>query len=613
MPQPVPISHLLPTLYSRVIQQNSSPMRTMDVLLSFPQPSFKHDPLPDPASHFRLLEILDDHDDDRSQTSHIKCELTTWPADPDTLPSYHAISYTWGEHDSNIIIRVNGKPFPVRTNCEFVLRQARRHGQSRYYWVDAICIDQSNLDEKSKQVVMMGNIYRRAAHVLACVGDHAQDSLFFCKTLRQSLPAGQGKRWIFNNRGELSWRFRLGHRSATSRRLLLAAARFAMRPYFTRLWILQELHNAQDVSFLCGMEALPRDDVRLMLSDLHHVLPYGTKRALVLWPPAQDQEGPLTNMLGLLTRIWGLRRIMPQELFTSWSYRDYLELSGKVFKSLQVTKDYAHVYSTWKLLDIASCLKCADKKDKVYGIISIIDWGDVAATTPDYAQTEFEVAVDFIHALTKLEEALREDICLQDASFLTTENLNLKNRSCGVADALRARRGNPERAIMRTEMPLDAPLLSSSRYAVGWCLSADCLDQRRPDYSIWSPMGHGSRDIYLPRWARPGDWVIQVRGYAFGWFGQKDCPVLVVMREMADALRGPLIGRGFGSIDGTGLTTAKFQIHWDAEDLVILCLTVNDPSTMGQGSDDWLESFLDVSICRQQTPGSSYAIRRNDV
>lgn len=82
---------------------------------------------------------------------------------------------------------------------------------------------------------------------------------------------------------------------------------------------------------------------------------------------------------------------------------------------------------------------------------------------------------------------------------------------------------------------------------------------------------------------------------------------------MADTLRGPLIGRGFGSIAGTGLTTAKFQIHWDAEDLVILCLTVNDPSTMGQGSDDWLESFLDVSICRQQTPGSSYAIRRNDV
>lgn len=76
------------------------------------------------------------------------------------------------------------------TNCEFVLRQAHWHGQCRYYWVDAICIDQSNLDEKSKQVVIMANIYKRAAHVLAYVGDHADDSLFLCTTLRQSLSAG---------------------------------------------------------------------------------------------------------------------------------------------------------------------------------------------------------------------------------------------------------------------------------------------------------------------------------------------------------------------------------------------------------------------------------------
>lgn len=578
----------------------------MDIPFSCLQQSFKHDPLPDPAKSLRLLEILND---DISQPSTIRCRPTTWTVDLDTLPSYHAISYTWGEHESNTFIRVNGKPFLVRRNCDFVLRQARWHRQSRYYWVDSICIDQSNLGEKSKQVVMMGDIYKRAAHVLSCVGDHAEDSLFFCKTLRQYLPAGQRKRWGFNSAGELSWRLRLFHRSATTRRLLLAAARFAMRPYFTRLWILQELHNAQDVSFLCGMEALPRDDVRLMFSYLHHIIPYHTK----LWPSTQEHEGHSICIGRFLKRLWGLRRIMPQELFTSWSYQGYLELSGKVFKSLQITKACAHVYSTWKLLDIASCLQCADKKDKVYGIISIIAWGDVAAITPDYTQTEFRIAVDFIHALANLEETSQEDICLQDASFLTTENLNLKTKSSGVLDAINARRGNPEKAVKRAAMRLDAPLLSSSRYAVGWRLSHDCLDQSRSDYAIWSPTSHGNREIYLPRWVRPGDWVIQVKGYAFGWFGRRDCPVLLVMRELADTLRGPLIGHGFGSIDDTALTPTKFQIHWDAEDLVILCLTVNDPSTMGGESDDWLEDFLAVGICKQETPGSSYAIRRNDV
>lgn len=119
MPQPIPIPHLLPTLYFAVDParhlinaDNEWPPFMPTALL------FKHDPLPDPASHLRLLEIL--------QTSSIKCKLTTRPADPDNLPSYHAISYTWAEHDSNTIIWFNGKPFPVRTNCEFVLRHLSR-------------------------------------------------------------------------------------------------------------------------------------------------------------------------------------------------------------------------------------------------------------------------------------------------------------------------------------------------------------------------------------------------------------------------------------------------------------------------------------------------------
>lgn len=104
-------------------------------------------------------------------------------------------------------------------------------------------------------------------------------------------------------------------------------------------------------------------------------------------------------------------------------------------------------------------------------------------------------------------------------------------------------------------------------------------------------MGHGSRDIYIPRWARPGDWVIQVRGYAFGWFGEKDCPVLLVMREMADTLREPLIGHGFGSLDETELATTKFQIHWDAEDLVGLCLTSMNQAPWAQGRMIGLNPF----------------------
>lgn len=558
---------------------------------------FKHDTLPDTAKHIRLLEILDDN---YSKAIQVACRLTTWPAN--SVPPYHAISYTWGEAESNTAILINDKPFSVRTNCEFVLKQARRHGQSRYYWVDAVCINQKNLEEKSKQVLMMGSIYKEARHVLACVGDHADDSLFFCQTLRRFLPVGEKKKWLFRREGKLSLRFRLGHRSSTTRRLLLAAARFAMRPYFTRLWILQELHNAREVSFLCGMEALPKDGVRFMLSDLNHFIPYGAR------------ERSLTFIERLLMRLWIVRRIAPQNYFMSWSFLDYLQLAGNVFKSLQITKAYAHAFSTWSLLDIASCLQCADKRDKVFGLLSIITWGDVPAMIPDYTQTEFEIAVDFIRALVELEETSKEDICLQDICFLTTGNLGLNNWSHGVGGALKARRGKPEEALVGAqEMRLDAPLLSGWTYAAGWCLLDEHLDRSHSEYCIWNPPGNEDRDVYLPRWTRQGDWVIEVRGHVFGWFGTFECPALLLMRDIGHSQRGPFVGHGFGSTKGTELAPTKFQIHWDAEDLVVLCLTMNSPGKIGKGWDDWLEDFLNAGVCRQETPGSSYAIRWNDI
>lgn len=85
----------------------------------------------------------------------------------DSAPPYHAISYTWGDPGLTARVTVKGRRMEVRQNCEYVLRQACWHGggggggsTSRSYWVDAICIDQGNLEEKGRQVAMMGGIYQ---------------------------------------------------------------------------------------------------------------------------------------------------------------------------------------------------------------------------------------------------------------------------------------------------------------------------------------------------------------------------------------------------------------------------------------------------------------------
>lgn len=133
-----------------------------------PRPIFKHDPLPEHTSYFRLLHIVRG---DFGQ--HVECEISAWPIND--APPYYAISYTWGDPADTTEITVNGRPLVVRRNCEYVLQQAFASKTSQYFWVDAICIDQT-AEEKNHQVALMGEIYSGAEHVLACVGPHENDS-----------------------------------------------------------------------------------------------------------------------------------------------------------------------------------------------------------------------------------------------------------------------------------------------------------------------------------------------------------------------------------------------------------------------------------------------------
>ncbi|KAH8729126.1 heterokaryon incompatibility protein-domain-containing protein, partial [Phaeosphaeriaceae sp. PMI808] len=124
---------------------------------------FKHNPLPDSTTHMRLLEIAEGNFD-----QHVACKLSVWPMN--AVPSYLAISYTWGPTDPPAIITINEKQLEVRQNCEYVLQQAFSSKASQYFWVDALCIDQTSNEEKNDQVAMMGQIYNQAEHVFACVG-----------------------------------------------------------------------------------------------------------------------------------------------------------------------------------------------------------------------------------------------------------------------------------------------------------------------------------------------------------------------------------------------------------------------------------------------------------
>jgi hypothetical protein len=97
----------------------------------------------------------------------------------DDAPEYEALSYVWGDTSRTRRtmawygndIEINGHDIDVTFNLERILRRVRHVDRIRTLWVDAICIDQSNIDERGHQVAFMGLIFEHARTVLICIGD----------------------------------------------------------------------------------------------------------------------------------------------------------------------------------------------------------------------------------------------------------------------------------------------------------------------------------------------------------------------------------------------------------------------------------------------------------
>lgn len=75
-------------------------------------------------------------------------------------PDYEALSYVWGDSLLKYKILVNGVLYPITTNLYLALRRLRCVDAARTIWVDAVCINQADTEEKTRQVSIRGEIYK---------------------------------------------------------------------------------------------------------------------------------------------------------------------------------------------------------------------------------------------------------------------------------------------------------------------------------------------------------------------------------------------------------------------------------------------------------------------
>lgn len=84
---------------------------------------------------------------------------------------YEALSYVWGNPHDRVLITVNGLYLSITRNLHKALIRLRNSTFDRVLWVDAICIDQTNLEERASQVQLMAEIYASASQVLIWLGE----------------------------------------------------------------------------------------------------------------------------------------------------------------------------------------------------------------------------------------------------------------------------------------------------------------------------------------------------------------------------------------------------------------------------------------------------------
>ncbi|KAL0930042.1 ankyrin repeat and SAM domain containing protein 6 [Colletotrichum truncatum] len=172
-----------------------------------------------------------------------------------SLIPYEALSYCWGDSTRlRHTVAVDGKVLFVTENLLDALKNLRRDYEDRILWVDALCIDQSNIRERGHQVECMGKVYEYADSVLCWLGhvEHTTSHLItLFQRFKRNVPQVAWENWpLHDSRWSHTWEQTLSGQPNHDYPSLLR--RLMANEWFSRVWILQEVANAGKASLGCS-------------------------------------------------------------------------------------------------------------------------------------------------------------------------------------------------------------------------------------------------------------------------------------------------------------------------------------------------------------------------
>ncbi|KAK7949047.1 heterokaryon incompatibility protein-domain-containing protein [Apiospora aurea] len=387
-------------------------------------------PLEDASRQIRLVSI---EPADSAAPDTIVCRTETFQFEGDDLPPYKALSYQWGFVPGTSPIVLNGRFLAITNNLFWALEQFRGDTAIQRLWIDALCIDQNNLDEKGRQIPLMGRIFAHADEVLVWLMggvDHIdRENLvdYFENWIGAAISAqGNPSADSPNNDQQPLSPCRAGSlfRAVTLRpdvfRAAISAPFDIQRwrelhwllhcPYWKRIWIIQEIMLAKKARCYWGDASF----------DLSTFLAIPAVLKLLAGPEFPLSVQPREERKIAEGAFFRHSRIPPAIAKLSSLY------GTKVTSGLSM--------SLADVVDLAGGSEATDARDRVYGLLGLVDPQDTIE--PDYNLTAAETYTRF--ATVEIGRTNSLDVCFLSCGLVDRKTPDLPTWVPDLANTKRA-------------------------------------------------------------------------------------------------------------------------------------------------------------------------------
>lgn len=281
---------------------------------------------------------------------------------------YCAVSYAWGEpkFSENLEIKCEGETSYLRItpNVNDLLRRLRTCYRQNHLWIDAICINQADEDEKSRQIPVMGRVFEEAKVVYIWLGDndpmtrkifefiHKASRLCEVEKVKMSSQMAKLMKEVFGGNDSLYG--------------LRCLSDFSDRSWFSRRWIIQEACLSQHAIIHWGSYSIPLPSLVLAATRIQtlDMSSYPIKVMANLRRP--------TTKLTILEALWNFheaRCLLPQDRIAA--------LYGLISEEYRVHLDYTVHWTELYRRVATSILRVGNNDTRLQVLFHLFEFGSV--------------------------------------------------------------------------------------------------------------------------------------------------------------------------------------------------------------------------------------------